>query len=130
MGLSSGISTPAIRGMLAPELPVVSCQLPVEDAAAAVFWQLATHNWQVFLTLLLLVLRIAANHAHDAFAADDLAVFTNSTDAGSYLHDCTFARCCLKNCRIGLYSRKKYYFQFGHAVRCRGRPKFEDVVTG
>jgi hypothetical protein len=82
------------------------------------------------LALLLFMLGVAADHAHDAFAADDLAVFTDSTNAGSYFHDCTFstqtARASsrgLKNGRIGLYSRKKYYFQIRHEVRCRGRSK-------
>jgi hypothetical protein len=81
-----------------------------------------------FLALFLLVFRVAADHAHDAFAADDLAVFTDSTNAGSYFHDCTFSTQTaragmrgLKNCRIGLYSRKKYYFQIRHEVRCRAR---------
>jgi hypothetical protein len=30
--------------------------------------------------------RVAANHPHYAFAADDLAVLTDSPYAGSYLH--------------------------------------------
>jgi hypothetical protein len=30
-----------------------------------------------------------ADHPHDAFAADDLAVFTNSSDACSHLHRIT-----------------------------------------
>jgi len=41
------------------------------------------------LALLLLVLRVAADHAHDAFAADDLAVFTDSTNARSDFHGLT-----------------------------------------
>jgi hypothetical protein len=34
--------------------------------------------------------RGCADHPHDAFAANDLAVFTDSSDAGSHLHDITF----------------------------------------
>src|SRR5687768_5543606 len=52
------MSTPAIRGMLGLQL-----------------------------TLLLLVLRVGANHPHDAFAADDLAVFADPPDAASNFHD-------------------------------------------
>jgi hypothetical protein len=39
------------------------------------------------LTLFLLVLDVAADDAHDAFAADDLAVFTNTADAAANFHD-------------------------------------------
>jgi hypothetical protein len=38
------------------------------------------------LTLALLVLGVLADHAHDAFAADDLAVLTDTFDAGSDFH--------------------------------------------
>jgi hypothetical protein len=39
------------------------------------------------LALLLLVLDVAADHPYDAFAADDLAVFTNTADAAANFHD-------------------------------------------
>src|SRR5450432_3242737 len=39
------------------------------------------------LSLLLLVLHIRADHPHDAFAANDLAVFTDSSDACANFHD-------------------------------------------
>jgi hypothetical protein len=48
--------------------------------------QSATQN---HLPLLLLVLRVGADHAHDPLAADDLAVFTNPTNAGSHFHGFT-----------------------------------------
>jgi hypothetical protein len=35
----------------------------------------------------LLVLRVAADHAHDPLAADDLAVLTDATNAASHFHD-------------------------------------------
>src|SRR5688572_17579683 len=38
------------------------------------------------LTLLLLVLDVAANDPHDAFAADDFAVFADSSDAATHFH--------------------------------------------
>jgi hypothetical protein len=34
--------------------------------------------------------RRRADHPHNAFAAHNLAVFTNSSNAGSHLHDITF----------------------------------------
>jgi hypothetical protein len=40
----------------------------------------------VFLSLLLLVLGVRADHPHDPLAADDLAVFTDSFNAASYFH--------------------------------------------
>jgi hypothetical protein len=40
-----------------------------------------------FLTLLLLVLRVRANHAHDALPTDDLAVLADSPHACSHFHD-------------------------------------------
>jgi hypothetical protein len=38
-------------------------------------------------SLLLLVLGVRADHPNDAFAADDLAVFTDSLHARSHFHD-------------------------------------------
>jgi hypothetical protein len=38
-------------------------------------------------SLSLLVLGIRANHTHHALAADNLAVFTNTLNAGSNFHD-------------------------------------------
>jgi hypothetical protein len=49
-------------------LPAACCMLPAK------------------LSLLLLVLYIGADHAHDTFAANDLAVFTDSTNACSDFH--------------------------------------------
>jgi len=50
---------------------------------------LATNNWKLetFLPLLLFVLGIRADHPHDAFSADDLAVFANPPDTASDFHD-------------------------------------------
>ena len=50
---------------------------------------LSTINYQLptSLALLLLVLRVRADHPHDAFAANDLTVLTNPLDAGSHFHD-------------------------------------------
>jgi hypothetical protein len=41
--------------------------------------------------LLLFVLGVRADHAHDAFAAHDLAVLTDPSDAGAYFHGNTCA---------------------------------------
>jgi hypothetical protein len=38
------------------------------------------------LSLLLFVFGVAANHAHDALAANDLAVLTNTPDARPHFH--------------------------------------------
>jgi len=40
----------------------------------------------VQLTLALLVARVGANHVNDALTSHDLAMFTNSLDAGANLH--------------------------------------------
>jgi hypothetical protein len=51
---------------------------------------LATNNRQLAtpsLSLLLLVLHVAADHANDALAPDDLAVLTDATNAASDFHD-------------------------------------------
>src|SRR4051812_34919908 len=90
-GLSAGMSTPAIRGMGSPKLPVASCQLPAKSRRSRCLSAAAADNWQTgnSLSLLLLVLRVGADDAHGAFAAHDLAVFTNPSDACSYLHDAT-----------------------------------------
>jgi hypothetical protein len=57
--------------------------------------------------LLLLVFGVGADHAHDAFAAHDLAVLTNSLDARSHFHETPSA---LEKTRdaggIHLYRRK------------------------
>jgi hypothetical protein len=42
-------------------------------------------------SLLLFVFRGCTDHPHDALASDDLAVFTDSSDAGPDLHDITFS---------------------------------------
>jgi len=39
-----------------------------------------------FLALLLFVLGVRADHAHNSLAADDLAVLTNASDTGADLH--------------------------------------------
>jgi hypothetical protein len=48
--------------------------------------QLTTINF-LFLSLFLFMLNIRADHPHDTFAANDLAVFTNSADAAANFHD-------------------------------------------
>jgi hypothetical protein len=45
------------------------------------------HDSKRRLALALLVPGIAANHEHHAAAADDLAILTNSFDAGADFHD-------------------------------------------
>src|SRR5207248_5203213 len=64
IGLSAGMSTPAIRGMVC----CLRCWL--------------------LLTLLLLVLGVGADHPQDALAADDLAVLADAPHAASHFHDC------------------------------------------
>src|SRR4051794_6088641 len=63
------MSTPEIRGIVAPTL-----------------FRLMAGNWQQS-TLLLLMFCIRADDPHDAFSADDLAVFADSPHACSNLHD-------------------------------------------
>jgi hypothetical protein len=46
--------------------------------------QIQNPKW---LPLTLFVLGVGADDPHHTLAADDLAVFTNPPDAGSYLHD-------------------------------------------
>jgi hypothetical protein len=46
-----------------------------------------------------------ANHPHDTFSTDDLAVFTNPPDACSYFHDILFNDDAKKR-RIGICSLK------------------------
>jgi hypothetical protein len=41
----------------------------------------------LLLTLFLFVFCVGADDPHDAFSADDLAVFTNTPDAASHFHD-------------------------------------------
>jgi hypothetical protein len=43
------------------------------------------------LSLFLLMLGVGADDAHDSFAAHDLAVLTNPSDAGSDFHSGTFS---------------------------------------
>src|SRR5947209_16659178 len=62
IGLSAGMSTPAIRGIIAPVANLTR------------------------LLLALFVFGVAANHPHCPFAADDLAVLTDAFDAGSNFH--------------------------------------------
>ena len=46
------------------------------------------HSFQLpFLTLALLVTRVGADHAHNAFAADYAAVLANATNGATYFHD-------------------------------------------
>jgi hypothetical protein len=54
-----------------PKLPLSAASTPVSTG----------------LTLPLLVAGVAANHENDASAADDLAVLTDSLNAGTYFHD-------------------------------------------
>src|SRR3954447_18317536 len=74
------MSTPAIRGMsgLRVSLAGSVSRAPLRVAA------------ERRLTLLLLVLDVAADDAHDALAADDLAVFTNPANAAANFHGDTF----------------------------------------
>src|SRR5205809_3985006 len=63
------------------------------------------------LSLLLFVLRVGlADHSYDTFSADDLAAFTDSSDACSNFHDSLFLPFCLatrqKMRRIGICSLK------------------------
>jgi hypothetical protein len=81
-------------------LPVASkCQEPSGN------WQLTTGN---FLSLLLLVLCIRADDPHDAFAADDLAIFADPPDAASNFHGLIFLFSPNRpgDRRIGKYSVK------------------------
>ena len=73
---------PEIRGIVAP---VASSWLLVPSR-----FSLATSNQQL-LSLLLFVLGVRADHAHDPFAAHDLAVLTDPSDAGAYFHGNTCA---------------------------------------
>jgi hypothetical protein len=51
----------------------------------------ATHNHLppplMRLTLLLLVFCVGADHPHDPFSANDLTIFTDSSDTRSNFHD-------------------------------------------
>jgi hypothetical protein len=80
------MSTPEIRGIIAPKLPVVSCQLPVNASLSCLHWQLTTGNWQLLLSLFLLMFGVRADHPHDAFSPDDLAVFADTPDAATHFH--------------------------------------------
>src|SRR5437762_9241773 len=74
------------------------------------------------LSLLLLVLGVRADHAHHAFAAHDLAVLTNPSDAGAYFHDCTLLTFTTQPACAGgirLYSLKNRTSQARHTVRMR-----------
>src|SRR4051812_47004827 len=72
------MSTPAIRGM-------GNLRGSLAGFRRAPLWVAAKR-----LTLLLLVLDVAADDAHDALAADDLAVLTNPANAATNFHDDTF----------------------------------------
>ncbi len=56
------------------------------------------------LPLLLLVLRVRADHPHDAFAADDLAVLTDPLHAATNFHGSVLRP--VTDRRIGLYNPK------------------------
>jgi hypothetical protein len=43
-------------------------------------------NEDELLTLFLLMLRVGANHPHDALAADDLAILANPPNTATHLH--------------------------------------------
>jgi hypothetical protein len=61
---------------------------------------LATDNWQLATSssLFLFMLRVdLADDAYDALAPDDLAVFTDTTNACSDFHDCLFWSLDAKN---------------------------------
>jgi hypothetical protein len=68
--------------------PNCDCRIAICDLRLA-----ATSNRKLqianrkYLSLPLLMLGVAANHAYDALAPDDLAILTNPSDACSYLHD-------------------------------------------
>jgi hypothetical protein len=84
------MSTPAIRGIAGSSygLLVTGYWLLSLRFPATVNQQPSTSN--LFLSLLLFMFGGRADHPHDAFAANDLAVFTDSSDACSHLHDITF----------------------------------------
>src|SRR4051812_10779484 len=65
------MSTPAIRGMIG------SGKVQKRRTSAAAKRE---------LTLFLFVLCVGADHAHDAFATDDLAVLTDTTNGCSDFH--------------------------------------------
>jgi hypothetical protein len=69
----------------------MSSPFAICDLQFAIGIQIANRQSQIgnLLSLLLLVLGVGADHAHDAFAADDLAVLTDSTNAGSDFHGLT-----------------------------------------
>src|SRR5437016_2132581 len=103
IGLSGGMSTPEIRGMWSP----IQGQGAGARGERKSSSSLAPCPLALLLSLLLLVLGVRADHAHDALAANDLAVLTNPSHAGAYLHDCTLLPITpLPACagRIGPYS--------------------------